>query len=237
MAEYMSKRFASFDTFDQGIRSGEEIPPSLRLYVAGELDGYVHDKDVIAQCWTTLCDIRIDTRNPKTKKNNDEYISFSFDSYTEVIPFPFNSSEYADFSDGDLFTVKDPEKVDTLVKSLSKLVKEEWNQNGTWIPEENGTYLWDADGDGNPEHLSIRFIDNGDEAPSVLELTLHSYITDVHATGYINFGYSVDSIVGNDDIRGPYILVKYSKGDNYYHGIAAQCKVRLMDGELVVEEL
>lgn len=233
MAAYMSERYSSFDHFDKGIQSGEEIPPSLRLFVSGSLDGYLHDTDTIRELWEDLCAVRIDVDHPLSESPDDSYISFSFDSGAEVIPFPFCTSAYAKFGDDAIFPVEDPDAVSALVERTSTLVEQEEKQAGDEVPFENGAYLWDADGDGVREHVWADYIDNGDEAPSVYSIRVFSETMDVE--GYVDRAYGIEKMEAGKDERGPYLTMHFLEGDYYSHDREATCTLRVEDGKLVVE--
>ena len=237
LSAYMRERHASFDKFDKGIRSGEGIPESLRLFVKGAFDGYIHDKDLIAEYWDALCAIRIDMANPTEKGEADAFVSFSFDSWTEVVPFQFDAAGYAVGTDGKLYPLLNPDELNALIDSLKAQVKEEQAAMGNTVSNENGAYLWDVDGDGNPEHLAAEFNDNGDEAPSGIALSLYGYITDVEAEAYLDGAYEIESVELAEDAKRPYLLVNYLAGDYYAHDHPAKCALRFADGKLEVEEL
>lgn len=236
LGEYMSGWYSSYDEFDEGIRSGNDVPKSLRLIVAGKTDGYVHDKDTIVKYWNALSSIRIDAANPVGNEHSEEFIVFDFDSYHEVIPFDFFTTEFAKARDDKVNRVLDPAEVDELVNSLTELVKAEQGDGLGELPDENGAYLWDADGDGNPEHVSVSIVGNGDEAPNVGIIELRSYITDVDTETSIDGVYGFEHFESLKDEKGPYLVVDYLEGDYYSHDRLAQCVLRLVDGELIVEE-
>lgn len=237
LAAIMSDRYASFDKFDEGIQGGEEIPQSLHLFIDGSFDGYVHDRDVIVEYWNALSAIRVDADKATSNASKEGVILFDFDSGKEIIPFTFYTDEYAELDSSNCCPVADPQEVSRLVDSLRELVNEEKEANLGKLVEENGVYLWDADGDGNPEHLDFSYIDNGDEAPSVMVVSLYGFITNVDTMAYIDRAYGVESLECGEDDQGPYVLVSYAQGDYYSHDHVAQCKLRLVKGELVVEEL
>lgn len=91
---------------------------------------------------------------------------------------------------------------------------------------------WDADGDGVKEELLFEYHDNGDEAPSVIEITL--YREEVRLQAVIDRAYGLNSILAKEDAEGPYLLIGYAMGDYYSHDAEGQCILRFADGDLVL---
>ena len=236
IGEYLSDWYMSYDSFNEKIQNGTEVPKSLRLIVAGKFDGYIHDKDAIVKYWNELSSIRVDAAEPIKNKHSEEFIVFDFDDYHELIGFEFYTSEFARARDEMVMRVLDSAKVDELVDSLTELAKAERGDGLGELPDENGAYLWDADGDGNPEHVSASIIGNGDEAPNVGIIELRSYITNIDTSTDIDGVYGFERFESLKDDRGPYLVIDYLEGDYYSHDRLAHCVLRLVDGELVVEK-
>ncbi len=93
---------------------------------------------------------------------------------------------------------------------------------------------WDADGDGTEEELLFEYHDNGDEAPSVIEVTL--YLKDNEPQNWIDGAYGLNRILAKEDAEGPYLEIFYVMGDYYSHDTEGQCILRLTDGKLVLTE-
>lgn len=237
LGEYLSDWYMSYDSFNEKIQSGTEVPKSLRLLVAGRFDGYIHDKNAIVKYWNELSSMRVDAAEPIDNEHSEEFIVFDFDNYHEVIGFDFYTSEFARARDEKVMRVLDSAKVDELVDSLTELAKAERGDGLGELQDENGAYLWDADGDGNPEHVSVSIIGNGDEAPNVGIIELRSYITNIDASVDINGVYGFERFESFKDDKGPYLTVDYLEGDYYSHDRLAHCVLRLLDGELVVEKV
>ena len=91
---------------------------------------------------------------------------------------------------------------------------------------------WDADGDGTEEELLFEYHDNGDEAPSVIEVTL--YLKDNEPQTWIDGAYGLNRILMKEDAEGPYLQIDYVMGDYYSHDAEGHCTLRLKDGELVL---
>ncbi len=92
---------------------------------------------------------------------------------------------------------------------------------------------WDADGDGKEEELCFEYIDQGDEAPSMIEVTLYGDKEEQKA--YIDRAYGLRRIFAREDEDGPFLDVAFDLGDYYGHGAEGHCTIRLRDGEFVVE--
>ena len=123
MADFMRERYSSFDAFDQGIQSGDNVPQSLSLYTSGEDKGSVYDPETITRFWNALSALRVDLDAPVNVGYEDGYTSFSFDSGRELIVFAFSTSELAQFGKDDLYPTEDPAAVKALVSELATLVE------------------------------------------------------------------------------------------------------------------
>lgn len=235
MAEYMSGRFASYDMFDEGIRSEANIPQKLTLYENGGSKGSTHDQDLICNMWKTLGDVKmnVDERVPKSSVSEEAFVSFMFDSGKEVIPFDFYMDGYAVFTGDDIFPIDSPDVVAEELRKLEAAVAKEMPKEGDELKEDGGAYFWDADGDGTLEHMWISVTDNGDEAPNCMTVRLFNDKYDLEEV--INGAYGVESVRLEKDVEGPYVILVYPKGDFYSHDAKEQCEVRLRDGKLVVE--
>ena len=93
---------------------------------------------------------------------------------------------------------------------------------------------WDADGDGTEEELFFEYHDNGDEAPSIIEVTL--YLKNDELQTMIDRAYGLNRILAKEDAEGPYLQIDYVMGDYYSHDAEGHCILRLTDGELVLTE-
>ena len=224
MADYLHEHYASFDTFDEGIKSDSSIPQSLRLTVTDKTDGFVYDKETIVDVWNQLCAIRIDLKNPTNDHVSGEVIAFDFDSGKEVIPFAFLTEKYASFSTDDLYPVLNPQEVLALVDRVTEQVEKNAPKAGDTLVEHNGAYFWDADGDKMLEHMWLDFNNNGDEASSGYTVRLFNAKYDVDA--YLNDTYGIKSVVLQEDEKGPYVVITT---DNGHHS------VRLVADKLVID--
>lgn len=235
IAECLGKHYASWNEFDQGIQSGTQIPQSLQLHVDKTIDGYVYDKDVITSFWNRLSQLRVAAEPSKDEKIEGERISFTFDSGKEIIPFRFRTTRYVELSDGTYYAVEETDKVQELVDELKGLVEQEMPKAGTELEKQNDAYFWDANGDGMLEHMWIDVVNNGDEAPSVMNVRVFS--EDLDVSDSINGGYSVDRVTLMEDDQGPYVVLDYAAGDYYSHDTPKQCTVRLVGDELKIEDV
>ncbi len=233
IGEYLTK-YTSYPAFDKGIKDGSSIPQSLKLFENGQTLGFVHDEATITQYWNALSAVRIDLEHPVYTPFEDGYLSFSFDSGQELITFAFRTADLADFGDR-LYPVEDPAAVRELANTLAGLVEKPQEDGGVELRQEGNAYWWDANGNGVEECVSLEFIDNGDEAPNVLELFVSG--DGFGAYGYVNGAYEVTSMKGYVDAQGPYLVVSYFAGDYYRHDHPAECMIRLVDDQLEVTEL
>lgn len=234
MGELLSTHLASWNEFNEGVRSGEQIPQSLELYVSDTVDGYVYDKDVIASFWNRLSQLRVDAEHPVEGEGEGSRISFSFDSGKEVITYGFRTTEYAELHDKTRYAMEDPSALQKLVDELKELVAQEMPKEGSELQPQNGAYFWDATGDGMLEHMWIDVTDNGDEAPSVMNVRVFG--EDLDTSAIINGGYSVNSVTLNRDDQGPYVVLDYNSGDYYSHDTPSRCVIRVVGDELRVED-
>lgn len=234
ITDYMSDLYSSFDRYSQGIESGTELPEWLRLYDTDIVDGYIYDQDFILGMWDALCETRIDVDHRAETKVEGDYISFSFCWGGELIQFTFRTPEYAEFADDAQFPVEDPDALSVLIERAYDKIEEQASKDGE-LPMDGSAYLWDADGDGTTEHMSTMFNDNGDEARSGMSFTLSG--GSVEAGCYIDGAYDIISLTGGTDESGPYVLLTYHAGDFYQHDSVVQCRLRLVDGELIIETI
>ena len=91
---------------------------------------------------------------------------------------------------------------------------------------------WDGDKDGEEEQISFDFIDNGDEAPSLILVTLE---VGGSSEAYIEPAGRIVRIFDKEDEEGPYLLVEYNYENMLSEKADAECIVRLRDDSLVVE--
>ena len=96
----------------------------------------------------------------------------------------------------------------------------------------DGIVAFDADGDGVAEAYAIDFVDNGDEAPSLIVISL---LENPEVSVVIDGAYEVREVmlVGNAD-GSESIYVRYAAGDCYGHDDDEWCDVSMVDGRLVV---
>ncbi len=91
---------------------------------------------------------------------------------------------------------------------------------------------WDADADGTEEEISFKFVDQGDEAPSVVEIDL--YKDEDAYEAFIDMAYGINSIYKKEDTDGQYLLINYKYGD-YYSTKNAECTLRFIDGDIKLD--
>lgn len=100
--------------------------------------------------------------------------------------------------------------------------------NPTWF-----WIKWDADGDGTEEDVEFRYYDNGDEAPSVIEVTI--YKGNDQITGYMDRAYGINKIYSKKGDDGPYLYIFYDQGD-YYNTAPAECTLELNGDKIDITE-
>lgn len=91
---------------------------------------------------------------------------------------------------------------------------------------------WDGNNDGEEEQISFDFIDNGDEAPSLILVTLE---VGGSSEAYIEPAGRIVRIFDKEDEEGPYLLVEYNYENMISEKADAECIVRLREDEIVVE--
>ena len=91
---------------------------------------------------------------------------------------------------------------------------------------------WDADGDGAEEELLFEYLDNGDEAPRVITITL--YRNGGVLETEIDRAYGLSRVLAGENAQGPYLQIDYAMGDYYAHDAEGRCILRLLDGELIL---
>ena len=233
MGEYMGKYVASFDEYAAGLADGSLPADKLEVFSVEDVYGEVTDQELIKQAFDKLAQVRIDVDHPvEDVAILDGDISFSFEWDGRVIMFDFLTTEYATFSDGKMYKVEDPATVGGVLDELRNNVHEPGEPEGDVAQAQGSSYEWDANGDGSYERLDIDFIDNGDEAPSVMQLTLYDGGS-VMAEGWIDSAYEIQMVIIGKDEQGTYAQVHYLAGDYYQHDTEAVCTLRLVDGKIV----
>lgn len=117
---------------------------------------------------------------------------------------------------------------------------DDWEYEGqglTDLAEQGGSYRWALDGDDKEDVIDLVFCDNGDEAPSVNEVTVQGTVGDKTYSGYIDNAYEVRRVQGGVDGRSAFIIVTYDEGDYYNIWGEARSIVRVEDRELSVMRL
>lgn len=233
MGEYMGCHVEGFDEYATGLADGSRPANQLEVFAVEDLYGYVTEQDLIKQAFDELAQVRIDVDHPVGDLGIlDGDISFTFEWDGRAIQFNFLTTQYATFGDNTMYEVQNPAAVKELLDELRDHVHEPGEPEGDVAQKQGSSYQWDADGDDSYERLEINYIDQGDEAPSVMKLTLYSG-DKVIAEGSIDRAYKIQmAIVGKDD-KGTYVQVHYLSGDYYQHDSEAACTLRLVDGELV----
>jgi len=225
-----------FDAMNKGIVEGSDLPTELFYATA---DGYadtITDQSLIAIAWDRLCNVTIETDNPSDKAINDAGISFTFtweDGRSKT--FGFSSLEFFEPRDGELYTVCNPSVVKRLMTTLEIAIDSQRMTDAGITPVElgDGQFSWDADGDGVEETFWFEFIDNGDEARSLIAVTCADKD---FSTGWIDGAYELIALGSGTDDQGPFLLVTYYAGDYYSHDTKEICTLRLVDGQLTVIE-
>ena len=237
LAECMGTRYASFNEFDEGIQSGKNIPPTMRFHVKEGVDSRIHDKDTIQRVWKRLCELRVPKKRVESHPADEITTVFDFDSGSESIPFGFCNTSLVHVTDDEVYEIQDPSELDALVKELVSLVKSSESQGGAGneLKEEKGAYFWDADGDGSKEHMWLDFNNNGDEAPSGMQVRIFG--SNFDASAYLDGAYAISSVKLQKDERGPYVTVDYDQGDYYSHDNPARCAIRVVDGKIEIKQL
>lgn len=242
LAECMGAYYASFHEFDEGIQSGKSVPPTMRFRAKGSVDGEIHDQDVIQRVWKKLCEIRVSKKKVENHPNDDPTTTFDFDSGSESIPFYFCNTSFIHVVGNEVYEVQDASEVLALVEELSSTLKSSEPMGndssagaGSELKEEKGAYFWDTDGDGSKEHMWIDFNNNGDEAPSGMQIRIFGSSFDTSA--YLDGAYAINSVKLEKDERGPYVTLDYDQGDYYSHDHAARCAIRVVDGKIEIKEL
>ena len=233
MGEYLQKYVADYDEYATGLDSGSHPADKLEVFSAEDVSGSVTDQELIKRAFDTLSQVRIDVDHPaEDVAILDGDISFSFEWDGRVIYFDFLTTEYATFSDGKMYLVEDPGTVGALLGVLRNELDEAGATTDDAAAHQGSSYQWDADGDGTYERLDIDFVDQGDEAPSMMQLTLYGGGS-VVAKGWIDSAYEIQMVITGRDDRGTYAQVHYLAGDHYRHDLEAVCTLRLVDGEIV----
>lgn len=229
-----------FDALNGGIEDGSDLPSELFYSEDNGWQESIYDQDLILGTWNKLCAVEINADDPQDIDIDDGGIRFNFvweDGRRFV--FAFSTIEYYASADGTLYPLRTPD----IVRILSDETDEYLQRKDRGIEGEliefkatgnSGLFDWDADGDGEAELFSADFWDNGDEAPSNYEITCESR---GYGTAWIDGGYSIVELNAASDDQGPYLYITYYAGDYYNHDTLSACTLRLVDGQLTVEQL
>ena len=228
-----------FDAVAAWVSDGSNLPSELQFYVSNGYDGQIADQDVILSTWKSLCDVRVDASSPITDVEVDDGdVSFTFvwpDGKT--VGFLFETCSYFAMPDGTLYHVDDPSVVLGISEAASSYLDAQYAATADTVTEmgelSGTTFDWDTDGDGTFEHFSVTFHDNGDEAPSVIEIT--GDVAGQEQTVWIDRAYGISNLNAGTDERGAFLVVSYLEGDYYSHDAEATCTLRIVDGTLTVE--
>lgn len=229
LSGYMSGRWASYDVFCEDIERGETDGWRLTLYEGDRTIGYTDDIDLVLSFWERLSQVGITFEGEA--EATGELTSFSFDSGREVIPFRFYGYEATGATADDPVRVVDPGEVEDIVRDLKgELHHYDEGLEPDEVARVDGSWLWDADADGEPEHVWVDFCDNGDEAPSAMRVS----ILGTSCEGWIERAYGIEDVRQGTDDEGPYLVFTYRQGDYYNHDALARCRVRLIGDELKI---
>jgi len=227
-----------FDALSGGIKDGSNIPSELTYSTAGSSET-VSDTDLIVMAWYDLCAIKVNADSPVTDVSaGDDAISFTFNwEDGQSATFLFETTEFFSPDGNDYYRLLAPESLSEIMSALGAHLE---NLPAPAVVDENvvdfdgSSFSWDADNDGKPETFSVTFIDNGDEAPNVMEISLQGS-DDVKAT--VDGAYAIKTLFSDADDNGPVLLITYEAGDYDNHDNEALCMMRLINGKLVIGAL
>ena len=100
------------------------------------------------------------------------------------------------------------------------------------IAIDRDNFAWDIDGDGEAEKFYFDIIDNGDEAPNVMEICLYSGKYDMLS---IDGGYGIKALAGIPEEGNRRIEMIYYTGTYYFSGFENRGYIRVEDGKLVMD--
>lgn len=222
-----------------GVQDGSNVPSELRFYVANGYDDTVFDQEVILSAWQALYNLRVDASAPITDVQADDGTrSFSFVWPDDTaVTFAFETNEYASMADGTLYRVEDPASVGTALGLVTGYLDRMYAASADTATEmgelDGTTFGWDIDGDGTFEPFTVAFHDNGDEAPSAIEIS--GTVAGEQQSAWIDGAYGITNLSAGTDERGAFLEMSYLQGDYYAHDTEATCTLRVVDGQLVVE--
>ena len=91
---------------------------------------------------------------------------------------------------------------------------------------------WDSDGDGEKEQISFEYIDNGDEAESVILVKLEG---EDSPEAYIDRARRIVWIFAKKDEEGPYLQVEYNYENHLTEEADMECIIRIQNKAIVIE--
>lgn len=246
LAEFCASE--EFDALNAGINNGTSLPSKVFLVADEGLSDTIEDQGYAVNTWKRLCELDVLADAPEAMAVDDGTIllSFIWDDGRHY-SFGFVATDYFMGQDGKLYHLRDPKEFGEIIDDLGTFLERMYLEGsqgntddgeGTPIPFDNrgpfNFFTWDADGDGEPERFDAEFYDNGDEAPSAFEV---SCVAKDWSSAWIDRCYGLEELRAMSDEQGDYLLITYQQGDYYYHDNLAQCTLRLVGGELIIEEL
>ena len=91
---------------------------------------------------------------------------------------------------------------------------------------------WDGDEDGDKEQISFEYIDNGDEAESVILVKLEG---EDSPEAYIDRARRIVRIYAKEDEEGPYLQVEYNYENHLTEKADMECIIRIQNKTIVIE--
>ncbi|MBR1830678.1 MAG: hypothetical protein IJ781_14475 [Atopobiaceae bacterium] len=222
-------------SIDADLLDGSTTPSELVLTIDNGYADTITDQAFVSEVWDKLISLEISSRasNATPSLNGSVAFSFSWDDGRQLT-FGFDSTEFFQANDETLHKIKDPNEMGAILTSLVEYLETadaqaQDSSDGSLAISNNDTFLWDSNGDGVNETYVIRYYDNGDEAPNVVEIV--DAARD-YESAWIDGAYEVKSIVPGEGEWGRYLTVTYLSGDFYAHDTESTCEIYVIDGAL-----
>ena len=173
----------------------------LEYYSADTYDFEIRDSEKIKAIWDDLMEVKCEEKASEAAEDGTLTIfNFVFkDGESYYLTFP--SDNYFSDENSTVYTVSTPDIVSSTKKYAESLYSESGSSSqesaaapGLTFVDISGNYACiDLDGDGLSDDIFLTFIDNGDEAPSVLNIEISS--DSVSGTVYIEPAYQASTSV------------------------------------------
>lgn len=219
----LSPSMTTIGAFSEEIAALADKTPTALTYTEsiGAPDTFtvtVHDPDVVREALHTILRTPVSRQGCQVDMAQLQYEKYCFAFGEEAYTFAFLPHSYFCYDGQDYELGKNQlDRVCSLLHEQAAQEEERMKPKSRWYSED--------------AVLETRFMDNGDEARSVTELTLSAGGKTL--TGFIEGAYDVLSVEKQPDG----IVISYTYGDFYSHDTVRSSRLTVENGKLVITGL